>query len=90
MEDPFQGVTAGLRTFSVDHYGGSAWRWSVSTQFAYSRRDDTWQLVRVVNESFHTLDPEGVKRKVETPPRDFGKIDIADFDPQRYRGVGPR
>ncbi len=85
MGDPFQGVEVGPKTFTVSHYGGSGWRWSVSYRFNYSRRDDTWQLVRVEEESFHAADPEKVSRKVATPPKNFGKIDIADFDPDHWR-----
>jgi hypothetical protein len=62
--DPFVGVTASRKTFTVHHYGGSAWRWGSEYQFNYSSRDDTWQLVRVKNFSFHALDPE--KEEVET------------------------
>ncbi|MGZ8937421.1 MAG: hypothetical protein ACXW02_08070 [Halobacteriota archaeon] len=41
MGDPFQGVEVGPKTFSVSHYGGSGWRWSVDYKFNYSRKDDT-------------------------------------------------
>ncbi|HET6889580.1 MAG TPA: hypothetical protein VFH31_00645, partial [Pyrinomonadaceae bacterium] len=45
--DPFEGVVVGRNTFSVEHYGGSNWRWQYSYKFNYSRIDKTWQLVRV-------------------------------------------
>src|SRR5215471_8106430 len=61
MGDPFQGVQAGPNTFTVSHYGGSAWRWSVDYKFNYSRRDNTWQLVRVEERSFHASAPDKVK-----------------------------
>ncbi|MDQ4122648.1 MAG: hypothetical protein M3209_14515 [Acidobacteriota bacterium] len=82
--DPFDGVIAGTKTFSVELYGGSAWRWKMSYKFNYSRIDRTWQLDRVIELSYHTSDPNKVKTRTHTPPRDFGKIDIADFDPQNY------
>ena len=78
--DPFAGVTVRRGGFTVNNYGGSAWRWSESYDFNYSRRDKTWQLVRALSESFNALDPEKVKRKIRRP-KDFGKIDINDFDP---------
>jgi hypothetical protein len=85
MGDPFEGVTVAKNTFTVTHYGGSAWRWSVDYKFNYSRIDKTWQLVRIEQTSFHASEPEKtLKRKVMTPPRHFGKVDIADFDPSRY------
>jgi len=90
MGDPFQGVEAGLKTFSVSHYGGSSWCWTADYQFNYSRKDQTWQLVRVEESSFHASVPDKVEHKRYTPPKDFGKIDIADFDPEHWKGQGLR
>lgn len=88
--DPFQGVKAGPKTFTVSHYGGSAWRWSVDYKFNYSRRDNTWQLVRVEESNFHASEPDKAEKDVSTPPKDYGKIDIADFDPDNWKGQGPK
>lgn len=90
MGDPFQGVQAGTKTFTVSHYGGSSWRWSVDYRFDYSRRDTTWQLVRVEEKSFHASEPDKVETAVFTPPDHYGKIDIADFDPGNWKGQGPK
>ena len=82
--DPFEGVTVGLKTFTVNHYGGSNWRWTANYKFNYSRIDNTWQLVLVDKSSFHTSKPNKVERKMMKPPKDFGKVDIADFNPADY------
>ena len=82
--DPFEGVIVGRNNFSVEHYGGSSWRWKNSYKFNYSRIDKTWQLVRVEDISYHTSNPEKQTTKIYTPPRHFGKIDIAEFDPEHY------
>jgi hypothetical protein len=82
--DPFEGVIAGRNTFTVEHYGGSAWRWRYSYKFNYSRIDRTWHLVRVEEDSYHTSEPNKGNLKIYTPPKHFGKIDIANFDPQKY------
>jgi hypothetical protein len=84
MGDPFQQITIERNRFTISHYGGSSWRWSDETTFAYSRKDNTWQLVRVEITSYHASDPDNEEKTVHTPPRDFGKIDIADFDPDKY------
>ena len=86
--DPFAAVVAGRNTFSVEHYGGSNWRWQYSYKFNYSRIDKTWHLVRVQEQSFHTSNPNKAKTNIYTPPRHFGKIDIADFDPENYLKKG--
>ena len=82
--DPFDGVIAGRNTFSVEHYGGSNWRWKYSYKFNYSRIDQTWQLVSTRELNYHTANPNKVDTKIYTAPRHFGKIDIADFDPENY------
>ena len=82
--DPFEGVSVGRNTFTAEFYGGSAWRWKNSYKFNYSRIDKTWQLVRAEYLSYHTSDPDKVETKIYTPPKNFGKIDIADFDPENY------
>jgi len=85
MGDPFAGVTVGKNTFTVNHYGGSAWRWTADYKFNYSRIDKTWQLVRIEKTNFHATDQnKTLERKIMTPPKDFGKVDIADFDSSAY------
>ena len=83
--DPFEGVEAGRNTFTVHHYGGSNHRWKYSYKFNYSRIDRTWQLVRTEEISYHTSEPDKMKTRVFTPPRDYGKIDLADFEPDNYK-----
>jgi hypothetical protein len=90
MGDPFQGVSVGPGTFTVENAGGSSWRWGVGYRFAYSRRDDTWQLVRVEEHDYHASEAAKAKTVVSTPPKHFGKIDIADFDPGNWKGQGQR
>ncbi len=79
--DPFQGFDVGPNTFTVKHYGGSGMRWTAHWIFNYSKADKTWRLVRSEEETFSSGDPEKVDKKVKRP-EDFGKIDIADFDPK--------
>ncbi len=90
MGDPFNELSAQKNGFSVSHYGGSGWRWATTVDFRYSSRDKSWQLVRAEKSSFHVAQPDDVQSDVHRPPKDFGKIDIADFDPDHYLGVGPR
>ena len=88
--DPFAGLSASNKTFSVHHYGGSSLRWSDMFTFNYSKRDRTWQLVAVVETSFHASEPEKQTIKTYRPPRHFGKIDLAEFDPQNFKGAGAK
>ena len=90
MGDPFVGIHVGNRSITVSNYGGSAWRWSADYRFDYSRRDAAWQLVRVTESSFHASQPDKAKTIIRRPSKDFGRIDFADFDPEKYLGRGPR
>lgn len=89
--DPFDGIDIKGTKFTVLNYGGSAHRWAYHYSFAYSRRDRTWQAVRVTELNYHNLDPDRtMKERVYTPPKHFGLITFADFDPDNFRGKGNR
>jgi hypothetical protein len=89
--DPFAGVTIRGTRFTVSNYGGSNSRWSYSYTFAYSRRDRNWQLVRAEESTFHALEPERTTRtRIYTPPKNFGLIAFADFDPDNFLGKGKK
>jgi len=90
MGDPFVGVVVEKGRFTVQHYGGSAWRWSANYTFGWSRRDKSWQLVEVESDSFHASEPDKNQLVVHKPPRDFGLIDVTDFDPETYLGLGKK
>jgi len=85
MGDPLQEIVVRNKGFTVSNAGGSTDRWANSFTFAYSRRDKTWQLVRAQVDTYDAPDPDATwKTQVQRPPRDYGKIDIADFDPDDY------
>jgi len=89
--DPFAGVAIRGTRFTVSNYGGSNSRWSYDYTFDYSRRDRTWQLVRVEENTFHALDPKRTERKhIYTPPKNFGLITFAEFDPDNFQRKGKR
>ena len=88
--DPFNELEASANAFSVHHFGGGSHRWTSAYTFKFSKRDNTWQLVRVEEATFPTHDPEKITRKIYRPPRSFGKIDIAQFDPNAFINVYPK
>ncbi|MBO0358827.1 hypothetical protein J0X19_12795 [Hymenobacter sp. BT186] len=79
MGDPYQGITIKKGFFSVEHYGGSAWRWTHITTFKYAPVDQQWYLHREGGDSFHAADPEKVETHIETT-KDFGRIAFPDYD----------
>jgi hypothetical protein len=79
MGDPYMGLTIKNGYFSVEHYGGSAWRWTHITTFKWSAEDKTWLLHKDGGESFHALEPDKVETDVKTQ-KDFGKVPFEQFD----------
>ena len=90
MGDPFQGVTIEKGRFTIEHYGGSAWRWSSNFTFGWSRgisrgSSCAWRVSRSTRAT-----PDEIEKTVHTPPRDFGLIDVTEFDPEDYQGRGKK
>ncbi len=79
MGDPYQGITIKNGYFSVEHYGGSAWRWTHIITFKWSGADSTWLLYKQGGDRFHTFEPEKVETEVKTQ-KDFGKVPFENFD----------
>ena len=79
MGDPFMQVVIKNGYFSIEHYGGSTWRWTRIITFKYSSADNYWYLHKDGGDSFHASDPENVTTKVRTT-KDFGKVPFDKFD----------
>lgn len=88
--DAFAGISAGTGTFSVGNYGGAVRRWANDFQFRYAPGERTWLLVAASESIYHIAHPDKLVTESFEPPKDFGKIDIADFDPKQFKGVGRR
>ena len=88
--DPLDGIFVHKGRFTVAHYAGSNWRWSAKFTFGWSRRDQSWQLVRIEHQSYHTSDADKVETKVHVPPKHYGLIDVTEFDPEHYLGAGKK
>jgi hypothetical protein len=79
MGDPFMGITIKNGYFSVEHYAGSAWRWTRIITYKYSKQENEWFLHKDGSESFHASEPDKVESKIRTT-KDFGKVKFEDFD----------
>jgi len=79
MGDPYVGIVIRNGYFSVEHYGGSAWRWTRIITYKYVAADQEWYLHKDGSESFHASEPDKIKTTIRTT-RDFGNIKFEDFD----------
>lgn len=91
MGDPFYKLEAGPKTFTIGLNGGGAGeRWLYEFTFDYSRKDNTWQLTLASDMQFVVGEGEDAEPKLYKPPKDYGKIDVQDFDPEDYLGKGAK
>lgn len=79
MGDPYMETVIKKGYFSVEHYAGSAWRWTRTITFRYAPADGKWYLHKDGGDSFHAAEPEKVKTSVKTV-KDFGKVPFEQFD----------
>ena len=79
MGDPYQGITIKNGYFSVEHYGGSAWRWTRIITYKYSKAENYWFLHKDGSDSFHATEPEKVESEILTT-KNFGKVPFDKFD----------
>jgi hypothetical protein len=77
--DPFEGVTIKKGNFSIEHYGGSNWRWSKIVTFKYDKNKKDWFLYRDGEETYHTSKPSKVSREIQTI-KDFGVVSFKKYN----------
>lgn len=79
MGDPYVRIAVKPPFFTVEHYGGSAWRWKEYITFKYSKKYSTFLLHKKSHEFFHAASPNKVQTKIQTQ-KNFGVVKIQDFD----------
>jgi hypothetical protein len=56
--DPYASLVVKHNYFSIEHYGGSNWRWTRIITFKYDLKTKQYVLHKDGGESFHTSDPD--------------------------------
>lgn len=79
MGDPFTQIVIKKGYFSIEHYGGSSWRWGLITTFKYSVTDKTWYLYKQGSTTMHTSNPDKEKTTITTA-KNFGIIPFNKYD----------
>lgn len=79
MGDPYMGIVIKKGYFSIEHYGGSAWRWTRIITFKYSTADKNWYLHKDGGVYYHTTEPDKMETNIKTT-KEFGKIAFDKFD----------
>lgn len=79
MGDPYQAIVIKNGYFTIEHYGGSGWRWTRYITFKYSPKDKTWYLHKDGGDSFHAGEPEKVTTNIMTVS-DFGVVPFEEYN----------
>lgn len=77
--DPYDGITIKNGYFSVEHYGGSSWRWTRIITFKYDLRSRSFKLHRDAGTSYHTSDPNKYEDHINNK-EDYGKVTFTEFN----------
>jgi len=77
--DPYENVVAKNIFFSVEHYGGSNWRWTRIITFKYDLKTKQYVLHRDAGISYHTSDPDKTTNTI-TNKKDFGKLPFVKYN----------
>ncbi len=71
--DPYQGITIKKGYFSIEHFGGSNWRWTRIITFKFDTKTKNFYLHRDAGKSWHTSDPNKTTENLFSKT-DFGKL----------------
>ncbi len=76
--DPYAAIVIKNNYFSIEHYGGSNWRWTRVITFRYDAKTKNFLLHRDAGTSWHTSDTEKTEEHVYRK-QDFGKIVFSQY-----------
>ena len=79
MGDPYQGIVIKGNYFSIENYGGSAWRWSRIITFKYRPDRQDWYLHKEGGLSYHTASSDSTMEESIKTVEDFGEVRFEEY-----------
>ena len=77
--DPYTGITVKDNYFSIEHYGGSSWRWTRIITFKYDKKLNDYILHKDTGESFSVEDLN--KREFQTYNKNlWNKVEFKNYN----------
>jgi len=76
--DPYVGITIKGGYFSIEHFGGSGWRWTRIITFKFNAKTKHFLLHRDAGESWHVSEPNKTTENLFNKD-DFGKLSFDSF-----------
>lgn len=77
--DPYDGLAIKNGYFSVEHYGGSSWRWTKIITFKYSESQKTWLLHRDAGNSYNVFEPDKEEPETVSNQEHYGKMKFSEY-----------
>lgn len=78
LGDPYQGIAIKNGYFSLEHFGGSRYKWNLIITFKYDQNKNTWVLHQYGEESYDGFNPDSVETNIRTP-KEFGTILFEEY-----------
>lgn len=79
LGDPFQKITVKEGQFSIEHFGGSSWRWARTSTFKYMDDKKDWYLIEDALVNSHASEPDNIEATIKSI-KDFGEVRFEEFD----------
>ena len=76
--DPYESSVIKGGYFSIQHYGGSNWRWTRIITFKYIKEKNIFVLHRDAGESYHTSEPDKTTPIISNK-KDYGVLSFEKF-----------
>lgn len=77
--DPYEGITIGKNSITINFYGGSAWRWGMEYLFKYNDAKKNWMLEKETEIYYHNANPDKIKTTVYTR-EELGTVALSDMN----------
>lgn len=81
--DPYQGITIKNGYFSIEHYGGSGWRWTRIITFKFDTNTKQFVLQRDAGFSWHVSDVNKQTEKL-FGKSDFNKVSFTKYSNNKH------
>ncbi|MBK8801433.1 MAG: hypothetical protein IPN71_05130 [Fibrobacteres bacterium] len=86
MGDPLEEISVDSGRFTIQQYGGAAWRWSRTTEFSYDQDRQDWLLAFDSTEHFAIAQPDDATRH-SARPVGTEAVRFKDFDVYQTTGI---
>ncbi|MCV6638360.1 lysozyme inhibitor LprI family protein [Candidatus Albibeggiatoa sp. nov. NOAA] len=78
LGDPYQRTAIKNGYFTVEHHGGSSWRWTKYITFKYVPKKSNWYIHKVSNQSYHSAEPDNIEESIQTA-KQLGYVSFKDY-----------